>query len=172
MINFKCLDGLYFKMKTIYPCGSCSRALQTNDESIDHANGRSCCKHASFSPRKRRRIPPASSAGVVLHAREVPGAPDLGLRRPPWRHGAAALAPFSSRGPARARLPEEDEGVLRSGPHESDPAADKTLGWTVFQIPSPPGRYRPPLERLLGCMPRRRGTPESRRAPGRWLPVK
>ena len=126
----------------------------------------------SFSPRKRRRIPPASSAGVVRHAREVPGAPDLGLRRPPWRHGAAALAPFSSRGPARARLPEEDEGVLRSGPHESDPAADKTQGWTVFQIPPTPGRYRPPLERLLGCMPRRRGSPESHRAPGRWLPVK
>ena len=75
--------------------------------------------------------------------------------------------------PARQRLPEEDEGVLRSGPHESDPAADKTQGWTVFQIPSTPGPHRPPLESLLGCMPCRRGSPESRAARlGCWLPVK
>jgi len=47
-------------------------------------------ERTSFSPKKWRRIHPASSAGMVLHAREVPGAPDLGLRRPPWRHGAGA----------------------------------------------------------------------------------
>ena len=62
---------------------------------------------------------------------------------------ASAVAAWRSRNqaPSRPRRPDEDGGVLRSGPHESDPTADKIQGWT-------------PLER-------RRGSPESPRAPAR-----
>ena len=108
-----------------------------------HVLGRNCGSAAGALSRRRR---------VLGRCR---GSPKLCSARRPWQ-----LATGSSEG-ERGCAPPGRNYPRRSWPHVADPTATENPGWTVFHLPSTPGRY------FVRGRPRRRGLAGAPPYPGR-----